>query len=139
MATVGDIAVSAFVNVLLVFLFLAAFALLRIQPINDRVYFPKLYLAAKRRNRGSEERNWLRKHFSLNVLSWTRAFLSWMPEALKKSESSLIRDAGLDSVVFLRIYILGWGYLFSRTFFYLLFDNCQNSCLLVSVFQLWGI
>lgn len=107
MATVGDIAVSAFVNILLWFLFLAAFAFMRIQPVNDRVYFPKFYLSAGRRNPRSGETNWVWKHFSLNVWSWMRAFLGWMPEALRTSQASVIRDAGLDSAVYLRIYILG--------------------------------
>ncbi|KAL2527658.1 Phosphoribulokinase [Abeliophyllum distichum] len=41
MATLGDIGVSAVINILGAFAFLLAFALLRTQPINDRVYFLK--------------------------------------------------------------------------------------------------
>ncbi|XP_078438187.1 hyperosmolality-gated Ca2+ permeable channel 1.8-like isoform X2 [Wolffia australiana] len=100
MATVGDIAVSAFVNLLLVFIFIAGFAFLRIQPVNRFIYFPKLYLSGRRRNQGSN-------YVSLNVWSWMRAFLDWIPEALRHSQTSLIREAGLDSAVFLRVYILG--------------------------------
>ena len=48
MATLEDLGVSAFINILGAFVFLILFAVLRIQPVNDRVYFPKLYLAGKR-------------------------------------------------------------------------------------------
>ncbi|KAL0371945.1 UNVERIFIED_CONTAM: CSC1-like protein [Sesamum calycinum] len=86
MASLGDIGVSAFINILSAFAFLLAFALLRIQPINDRVYFTKWYIAGKR----SSPRN-----------NWGGVV------ALKMSESEIITHAGLDSAVFLRIYTLG--------------------------------
>ncbi|KAI0509950.1 hypothetical protein KFK09_010550 [Dendrobium nobile] len=35
------------------------------------------------------------------------SFLSWMPQALKMSQAEIIQHAGLDSAVYLRIYILG--------------------------------
>ncbi|XWS76446.1 hypothetical protein CRYUN_Cryun01aG0176800 [Craigia yunnanensis] len=41
MATLQDISVSAAINLLSVFAFLVAFAILRLQLINDRVFFPK--------------------------------------------------------------------------------------------------
>ncbi|CAL0317584.1 unnamed protein product [Lupinus luteus] len=41
MASLADIGLSAAINLLSAFIFLLAFAILRIQPINDRVYFPK--------------------------------------------------------------------------------------------------
>jgi hypothetical protein len=44
MATLQDIAVSAAINSLSTIAFLVAFAIMRLQPINDRVYFPKWYL-----------------------------------------------------------------------------------------------
>ncbi|KAI3876238.1 hypothetical protein MKW92_049521 [Papaver armeniacum] len=56
MASLADIGVSAFINILFAFLFLLGFAFLRLQPINDRVYFPKWYLTGGRtspRNRGN--------------------------------------------------------------------------------------
>ncbi|MQL98343.1 hypothetical protein Taro_031036 [Colocasia esculenta] len=120
MATVGDIAVSAFVNILLWFVFLAAFAFMRIQPVNDRVYFPKLYIAAGRKNPRSGEANWVWKHFSLNVGSWLGAFLGWMPAALRMSQADIIRHAGLDSAIYLRIYILGLKIFVPMTFLALL-------------------
>uniref|UniRef100_A0A1D1YU57 Putative membrane protein C2G11.09 n=1 Tax=Anthurium amnicola TaxID=1678845 RepID=A0A1D1YU57_9ARAE len=107
MATVGDIAVSAVVNILLWFVFLAGFAFMRIQPVNDRVYFPKLYISTGRKNPRAGETNWVWKNFSLNVGSWVGGFFGWMPNALRMSQSDIIRYAGLDSAVYLRIYILG--------------------------------
>jgi hypothetical protein len=34
-------------------------------------------------------------------------FLNWMPAALKMPEPELIEHAGLDSAVYVRIYLLG--------------------------------
>lgn len=105
MATLGDIGVSAVINIIGAFAFLLAFALLRIQPINDRVYFPKWYINGKRtspRNTG----NFVGKFVNLNFKTYL-TFLNWMPQALQMSESEIISHAGLDSAVFLRIYTLG--------------------------------
>ncbi|KAL3635792.1 hypothetical protein CASFOL_020339 [Castilleja foliolosa] len=105
MASLGDIGVSALINILGAFAFLLAFALLRIQPINDRVYFPKWYIAGKR----TSPRSWggvVGKFVNLDIMTYF-TFLNWMPQALKMSESELISHAGLDSAVFLRIYTLG--------------------------------
>ncbi|KZV25536.1 hypothetical protein F511_27521 [Dorcoceras hygrometricum] len=105
MATLEDIGVSALINILGAFAFLLAFALLRIQPINDRVYYPKWYILGKRtspRNRFGV----VGKIVNLDIKTYF-TFLNWMPEALKMSESEIISHAGLDSAVFLRIYTLG--------------------------------
>ncbi|KAK2995327.1 hypothetical protein RJ640_001849 [Escallonia rubra] len=108
MASLGDIGVSAAINILGAFAFLLAFALLRIQPINDRVYFPKWYISGGRtspRNTG----NFVGKFVNLNFKTYL-TFLNWMPQAMKMSEAEIIDHAGLDSAVFLRIYILGHNY-----------------------------
>ncbi|KAI3996561.1 hypothetical protein MKX01_009393 [Papaver californicum] len=105
MASLADIGVSAFINIVFAFLFLLGFAFLRLQPINDRVYFPKWYLSGGRtspRNRG----NFVGKFVNLNFKTYL-TFLNWMPQALRMSEDEIITHAGLDSAVFLRIYILG--------------------------------
>ncbi|KAK4261512.1 hypothetical protein QN277_004499 [Acacia crassicarpa] len=105
MATLADIGVSALINILTAFAFLLAFALLKIQPINDRVYFPKWYISGERSSPRSS-RNFVGKFVNLNV--WTYfTFLNWMPQAMRMSESEIISHAGLDSAVFLRIYTLG--------------------------------
>ncbi|XP_020093575.1 CSC1-like protein At1g32090 isoform X1 [Ananas comosus] len=107
MATLEDLGVSAFINIVGAFAFLLLFAVLRIQPINDRVYFPKWYIAGERK--GSRSRSGARgvgKFVNLNL--WTYlTFLNWVPGALRMSQSEIIQHAGLDSAVYLRIYILG--------------------------------
>ncbi|PIA58791.1 hypothetical protein AQUCO_00500611v1 [Aquilegia coerulea] len=108
MASLEDIGVSAFINILTAFAFLLAFALLRLQPINDRVYFPKWYIIGSRTSptNGGGRRNIVGKFVNLNWKTYL-TFLNWMPQALQMSESQLIQHAGLDSAVFLRIYLLG--------------------------------
>ncbi|KAF9685590.1 hypothetical protein SADUNF_Sadunf03G0070500 [Salix dunnii] len=105
MATLQDIGVSAFINVLGAFAFLLAFALLRVQPINDRVYFPKWYISGGRSS-PRRDGNFVGKLVNLNIKTYL-TFLNWMPQALKMSEAEIINHAGLDSAVFLRIYTLG--------------------------------
>ncbi|KAK9733554.1 hypothetical protein RND81_04G074900 [Saponaria officinalis] len=105
MADLYDIGVSAIINLLSALAFLIAFAILRLQPVNDRVYFPKWYLKGLRaspiRPKGS-----LTKFVNLDFRTYLR-FLNWMPEALKMPEPELIEHAGVDSVVYIRIYLLG--------------------------------
>ena len=105
MATLGDIAVSAAINLLSAFIFLLVFAILRIQPFNDRVYFPKWYLKGLRSS-ASHSGAFVRRVVNLDFRSYIR-FLNWMPEALKMPEPELIDHAGLDSAVYLRIYLMG--------------------------------
>ncbi|XP_076889013.1 hyperosmolality-gated Ca2+ permeable channel 1.7-like [Bidens hawaiensis] len=105
MATVSDITVSAAINSLSALLFLVAFAILRLQPINDRVYFPKWYLKGIRENPSTSGP--LVKHFvNLDLRMYLR-FLNWVPAALRMPEPELIDHAGLDSAVYIRIYLLG--------------------------------
>ncbi|CAD5314265.1 unnamed protein product [Arabidopsis thaliana] len=106
MATLQDIGVSALINLFGAFLFLIAFAVLRIQPINDRVYFPKWYLTGERNSPRRSDRTLVGKFVNLNYKTYF-TFLNWMPQAMKMSESEIIRHAGLDSAIFLRIYTLG--------------------------------
>lgn len=110
MATLGDIGVSALINILSAFAFLLAFALLRIQPINERVYFPKWYINGVRSS-PRRARNFVGKFVNLEFKTYL-TFLNWMPQALKMTESEIINHAGLDSAVFLRIYTLGYSPLF---------------------------
>ncbi|KAL9451019.1 hypothetical protein AB3S75_012716 [Citrus x aurantiifolia] len=105
MATLGDIGVSALINILSAFAFLLAFALLRIQPINDRIYFPKWYINGARSS-PRRSRNFVGKFVNLEFKTYL-TFLNWMPQALKMTEAEIINHAGLDSAVFLRIYTLG--------------------------------
>lgn len=106
MATIEDIGVSAAINILSAIIFLLAFAFLRLQPINDRVYFPKWYLKGARQspNHGGA---FVRKFVNLDWRSYLK-FLSWMPAALQMPEDELISHSGLDSAVYLRIYLTGY-------------------------------
>ena len=105
MATIGDIGVAAGFNILGAFIFLLAFAILRLQPLNDRVYFPKWYV---RNLRTDPTGPFVSKFVNLDFRSYIR-FLNWMPDALKMPEPELIEHAGMDSAVYLRIYLLGYA------------------------------
>ncbi|XP_008799225.1 calcium permeable stress-gated cation channel 1-like [Phoenix dactylifera] len=105
MATLSDIGVAAAINILSAFTFLLAFAILRLQPINDRVYFPKWYLKGVRSS-PTHSGTFVQKFVNLEWRSYLR-FLGWMPAALKMPEPELIDHAGLDSAVYLRIYLIG--------------------------------
>ncbi|KAJ6796545.1 calcium permeable stress-gated cation channel 1-like [Iris pallida] len=105
MATLSDIGLSAAINILSAFAFLLAFAFLRLQPFNDRVYFPKWYLKGVR-NSPTSSGTFVRKFVNLDFRSYLR-FLEWMPAALKMPEPELIDHAGLDSAIYLRIYLIG--------------------------------
>lgn len=105
MATLKDIQVAAAINILSAFAFFVAFAFLRLQPINDRVYFPKWYLKGLRSSPLSSGAL-VAKFVNLDFRSYVR-FLNWMPAALQMPEPELIDHAGLDSAVYLRIYLTG--------------------------------
>lgn len=106
MATLGDIGLSAGINILTAIIFLLVFAILRLQPFNDRVYFPKWYLKGLR-NDPAQSGAFASKFVNLDWRSYLK-FLDWMPACLKMPELELIDHAGLDSVVYLRIYLLGY-------------------------------
>ncbi|KAL7172313.1 hypothetical protein ACSBR2_031914 [Camellia fascicularis] len=105
MASIQDISLAAAVNILSATVFLVAFAILRLQPVNDRVYFPKWYLKGIR---GSPTRSkaFASKFINLDCRTYIR-FLNWMPAALRMPQPELIDHAGLDSAVYIRIYLLG--------------------------------
>ncbi|XP_023759453.1 calcium permeable stress-gated cation channel 1 [Lactuca sativa] len=105
MATLADIGLSAAINIITAFIFLIAFAILRLQPFNDRVYFPKWYLKGLRSSPATSGA-FVSKFINLDYRSYMK-FLNWMPDALKMPEPELIDHAGLDSAVYLRIYLLG--------------------------------
>ncbi|KAK1420038.1 hypothetical protein QVD17_21329 [Tagetes erecta] len=104
MATIGDIVVAAALNIITALIFLIAFAILRLQPVNDRVYFPKWYILGLRTTASSEGSR--QQFLNLDFRSYLK-FLNWVPHALTMPQSQLIHHAGLDSAVYLRIYLLG--------------------------------
>ncbi|XP_022986265.1 CSC1-like protein At3g21620 [Cucurbita maxima] len=105
MATIVDIGVGAAINILSAFAFFLVFALLRIQPVNDRVYFPKWYIKGLRGSPLSSGAI-VGRIINLDFRSYLK-FLNWMVAALQMPEPELIDHAGLDSSVYLRIYLLG--------------------------------
>ncbi|KAE9609539.1 hypothetical protein Lal_00006905 [Lupinus albus] len=105
MATLSDIGLAAAINILSAFVFFVAFAILRLQPFNDRVYFPKWYLKGLRTD-PAHGGLFVSKFVNLDWRSYIK-FLNWMPAALRMPEPELIDHAGLDSVVYLRIYLIG--------------------------------
>ncbi|KAI6674719.1 hypothetical protein NL676_002625 [Syzygium grande] len=125
MASLQDISVSAAINILSAIAFLVAFAILRLQPVNDRVYFPKWYLKGIR---GSPTRSggFVSTFVNLDFRTYIR-FLNWMPAALRMPEPELIDHAGLDSAAYIRIYLLGFwahlvmAYVFTFWTFYILY------------------
>lgn len=105
MASLQDISLAAAINILSAIAFLVAFAILRLQPLNDRVYFPKWYLKGIRSS-PTRSGTYVSKFINLDLRTYIR-FLNWMPAALRMPEPELIDHAGLDSAVFIRIYLLG--------------------------------
>ncbi|KAM1562390.1 hypothetical protein PS1_005225 [Malus domestica] len=105
MATLGDLGVGAGINILSALIFFLVFAFLRLQPLNDRVYFPKWYFKGLRES-PTPSGAFVRKFVNLDFRSYLR-FLDWMPAALRMPEPELIDHAGLDSAVYLRIYLIG--------------------------------
>lgn len=105
MGSLADIAMAAAINILSAIAFLVTFAILRLQPVNDRVYFPKWYLKGIRTSPGRGG-NAVTKFVNLDIKTYIR-FLNWMPAAVRMPEPELIDHAGLDSAVFVRIYLLG--------------------------------
>lgn len=75
------------------------------QAVNDRVYFPKWYLKGARKSPGHGDAS-VRKFLILDWPSYLK-LISWMPAALQMPEDELISHAGLDSAVYLRIYLTG--------------------------------
>eukprot|EP01018_Ginkgo_biloba_P006585 Gb_06755 [translate_table: standard] len=90
---VAALMTSAGVNIGLCILFFSLYSILRKQPGNYYVYFP--------RKLAKEQAN-LQGSFSLERLVPSA---SWIMEAWKLSEQELLTVAGLDAVVFLRIFI----------------------------------
>ncbi|XP_047329121.1 CSC1-like protein At4g02900 [Impatiens glandulifera] len=105
MANLQDIGLSAAINILSAIGFLLAFSMLRLQPLNDRVYFPKWYLKGIRSS-PTHNRAFASKFVNLDFRTYIK-FWTWMHAALRMPEPELIDHAGLDSAMYVRIYLLG--------------------------------
>ncbi len=111
MTTLRDIGVSALINIVGTIFSLVGFMALSLQPMNDRVYKPKLYLKGVLRDSPSStsrnnNNNNSHRYFETDFRKYLWSF-SWVAAALRMPEENLIEHAGLDSVVYLRIYLLG--------------------------------
>lgn len=84
---------SAGVNIGICILFFCLYSILRKQPVNFNVYFPGKIAEEKQRKKNS---------FSLDRLVPSA---SWIKEAWEASEEDILAVAGLDAVVFLRIFV----------------------------------
>jgi hypothetical protein len=101
-----EVGTSAAINMGLAFLFLFVFSIVRVQPQNARVYFPKWYIKGDRKASTKEPGKFNLKHYVNTDYKVYLNLLGWMWEALKMPEEELIEHAGLDSAVFLRIFLL---------------------------------
>lgn len=84
---------SAGVNIGICILFFCLYSILRKQPVNLNVYFP---------GKLAEEQNSKQNSFSLERLVPSA---SWIKKAWEASEEDILAVAGLDAVVFLRIFV----------------------------------
>ena len=115
----GDLLFSFWTNTLLSVVFLICYAFLKNQPLNLRVYFPRLFVkgeedslyeyAACKSGKGK-----LARYVNVNWRSYLRSF-NWILISLKKTEEQLIEDVGLDSTVLVRIFLLGYGSAYSSS------------------------
>eukprot|EP00850_Spirogloea_muscicola_P008191 SM000043S15819 [mRNA] locus=s43:323436:330226:+ [translate_table: standard] len=109
----GELGISAAINIGVVLAFFAAYSVARRQPINARIYYSKWFVkdpkAARRlegRGEGSGGGGGGSKHVELDVTSYLHA-ADWLKKALSMPEDELLEHAGLDAVVFLRFFLLG--------------------------------
>ena len=110
MTSLIDIAMSALINCCTAIVFFLCFIIFQVQPLNDRVYHPKLYFKDNQR-KGSpsrrSHRRYCERYFENECRSYLLSF-KWIWTALRMSEENLIEHAGLDAVVYLRIYQIGY-------------------------------
>lgn len=77
MVNLGDIAGSRLIKKLLAFTFLCAFAVLRLQPLNSRVYFPTWYLKVSRQSPKHPSRSIVDRFVNLDYRRYMR-LLNWI-------------------------------------------------------------
>lgn len=123
-----DVVTAAWINIVTSIGLLLAFAVLKNQPMNARVYYPKWFLRGQRQKVTGELNAGLRKFpptttiahdqvrsphgqpmnrfVNLNVKSYAHV-MDWIWTTLRMPETELIEHAGLDSAVLLRVFLLG--------------------------------
>ncbi|KAH7426832.1 hypothetical protein KP509_10G019000 [Ceratopteris richardii] len=94
---VSGLALTALINIVLEVLFFALYSIFRKQPSNANIY-----LAARiQREKGSSSHGTHRRFALENYLPSS----DWLKEAWKLSEDEIMKIAGLDSLVLIRIYV----------------------------------
>ncbi|XP_073395889.1 CSC1-like protein At1g11960 isoform X3 [Physcomitrium patens] len=104
MASLYDIGVSAVINCTIMSLLFIFFLVFNIQPLNDRVYHPKLYMKDAQRKGSPSSRSShpkMDQYFETKCLPYLQSF-AWIVEAFRMSEHQIIDHAGLDAAIFLR-------------------------------------
>jgi hypothetical protein len=127
-----DVVTAAWINIVTSIGLLLAFAVLKNQPMNARVYYPKWFLRGQKQkvtgelNAGSrtpspttttssstthdEARSTnghpMNRYVNLNVKSYAHV-MDWIWTTLRMRETELIEHAGLDSAILLRVFLLG--------------------------------
>ncbi|CAM6101640.1 unnamed protein product [Calypogeia fissa] len=109
MSSVQDIVASLIINSASSVALICAYAVLKNQPVNTRVYFArkaKLGLQDAGPDGPNQKNRRLGRYINLNPRSYIH-IMDWIRSSLKMSEAELIEKAGLDSVVYLRMLLLG--------------------------------
>jgi len=109
-----DVVTAAWINIVTSVVLLLAFAVLKNQPMNARVYFPKWFLNGQKQRAaavgGFEPRisstNPIGRFVNLNIQSYAHV-MDWIWTTLRMPEAELIEHAGLDAAVLLRVFLLG--------------------------------
>lgn len=122
-----DVVTAAWINIVTSIGLLLAFAVLKNQPMNARVYYPKWFLRGQKQkvtgelNAGSRtptsggttcdqarstNGHSMNRYVNLNVKSYAHV-MDWIWTTLRMRETELIEHAGLDSAVLLRVFLLG--------------------------------
>lgn len=127
-----DVVTAAWINIVTSIGLLLAFAVLKNQPMNARVYYPKWFLRGQKQkltgelNAGSRipppttitsnattrdqarssNGHPMNRYVNLNVKSYAHV-MDWIWTTLRMPETELIEHAGLDSAILLRVFLLG--------------------------------
>jgi len=109
-----DVVTAAWINIVTSIVLLLAFAVLKNQPMNARVYFPKWFLNGKKQRAGavggfeyrSSSSNPIGRFVNLNIQSYAHV-MDWIWTTLRMTEGELIEHAGRDAAVLLGVFLLG--------------------------------
>ena len=108
----SDVLASFVLNTWTALGFLLGFALLKNQPVNSRVYFPRWYMKGQDERIDDfidlgKEKTKAARYINLNIKSYGH-MMDWIWKTLRMTEAELIELVGLDSTVLLRVFWLGY-------------------------------